>query len=149
LSTFSSRHAHPRHQHILREGAHAVADHALFLGQIAFEVERILPVELAVFQHGRRLLRGSFGGLRHGELPAYNLFDTCLYPIAYRDCRPRESGDDTEFDARFLVLAARFRPRIEGVAPSAEIRGGAVFRGLLRETPGGRTVSGSLSLMRS
>ena len=41
---------HPRHQLVLREAARAVAHHALFLGQIAFEVERVLPVEFGILQ---------------------------------------------------------------------------------------------------
>ena len=60
--------AHARHQLVLREVAHAVADHALFFGQLAFEIERVLPVEFAVLEDRRRLLGGPFGGLRHGKL---------------------------------------------------------------------------------
>ena len=61
---------HARHQLVLRIVARGVAHHALFLGQLAFEIERVLPVEVGVLDGGgfavalfgkrsSRLLRGS------------------------------------------------------------------------------------------
>ena len=60
---------HPRHQLVLRERARAVAHHALFLGQVAVEIERILPVEVGILQHLGGLRRGFRGrGGRHDGL---------------------------------------------------------------------------------
>ena len=37
---------HPRHQLVLGEIPRRVADHAFLVGQLAFEVERVFPVEI-------------------------------------------------------------------------------------------------------
>ena len=56
---------HPRHQLVLRIAARGVAHHALFLGQLPFEIERVLPVETRVLEGRRCLGRAFFGGLAH------------------------------------------------------------------------------------
>ena len=60
---------HARHQLVLRIAARGVAHHALFFGQLAFEVERVLPVERGVLELRRGSLLALAGGLRHGMLP--------------------------------------------------------------------------------
>ena len=62
---------HPRHQLVLGERPRAVAHHALFLGQVAVEIERVLPVEVGILQHLGGLRRGLGGrGARHDGLPS-------------------------------------------------------------------------------
>ncbi len=59
---------HPRHQLVLRKAARGVAHHALLFGQLAFEIERILPVEMGVLD-GTGILGGEFFcGLTYGPL---------------------------------------------------------------------------------
>ena len=54
-----------RHQVVLRKAARGVAHHALFFGQLAFEIERIFPDEGRILQHCGQAI-AFFGRLRHG-----------------------------------------------------------------------------------
>src|SRR5262249_56141378 len=57
------------HQPVLRISARRVAHHALVVGEIGLEVERVLPVELGGRVGPHRLVGTLLGGLRHGGLP--------------------------------------------------------------------------------
>src|SRR6266542_315290 len=50
-----------------------VAHHALLLGELAFEVERVLPVERGILGLWRRVMPARLGGLRHRMLPDFGL----------------------------------------------------------------------------
>ena len=63
---------HARHQVVLRKAARGVAHHALLFAQLAFEIERILPLEVLVLQH-RGLALALLGRLRHILLSLNNL----------------------------------------------------------------------------
>ena len=56
---------HAREQLLLRIGARGVAHHALVLGELALEIERVLPVEGGVGQRRGGFLRA--GGLLRGR----------------------------------------------------------------------------------
>jgi hypothetical protein len=60
---------HAREQLVLRVAARGVTHHALFFGELAFEVERVLPIERGLLELRRRPVLARFGGLRHGMLP--------------------------------------------------------------------------------
>ncbi len=60
---------HAREQFVLRIAARGVAHHALLFRQLAFQIERILPVERGVLELRGRPLLALLGGLRHGMLP--------------------------------------------------------------------------------
>jgi hypothetical protein len=68
-------HEHARKELVLRIAARGVAHHALFLGEFAFEVERILPVERGILGLRRRVMPARFSGLRHGMLPGLGCAD--------------------------------------------------------------------------
>ncbi len=54
-----------RHELALRIGARAVAHHALVLGQLLLEEQRVLPVEARLVGAAGRRLAGGLGGHRH------------------------------------------------------------------------------------
>ena len=81
---------HARKQLVLRIAARAVAHHALLLGQLAFEVERVLPVEGGVGDRRGRRLRVFGGGERHGNLLAIDRLSMVYRtPDWSRDSAPR------------------------------------------------------------
>ena len=58
-----------RKQLVLGIAARGVAHHAFFRGELAFEVERIVPVEVGLGAGRLRPLLELLGGLRHGRTP--------------------------------------------------------------------------------
>ena len=56
-------------QLVLGIAARGVAHHAFFRGELAFEVERIVPVEVGLGAGRLRPLLELLGGLRHGRTP--------------------------------------------------------------------------------
>ena len=80
---------HARKQLLLRIVARGVAHHALFLGELAFEVERIVPFERGVLdlRAFRRVLLGLFRQLRHRGSPWIGA--QFRASRRYRECRSR------------------------------------------------------------
>src|SRR5262249_9162214 len=70
-------HEHAREQLVLRIAARGLAHHAFFFGELAFEIERILPVEGGVLAVRRWAMRARLGGLRHGMLPGLGVAFSC------------------------------------------------------------------------
>ena len=91
----------------LRIAARGVAHHALFFGELAFQVERILPNERDIL-HGTRALDRDFAcGLAHGRLlDNWNTF---------------ESGTFTLLQHRRLDFRARTKPNVTGPQASNNI----------------------------
>jgi hypothetical protein len=62
-------HEDARKKLVLRIAARGIAHHALFLRELAFEIERVVPVERCFLARRLRPLLELLGGLRHGMLP--------------------------------------------------------------------------------
>src|SRR5262249_53659887 len=89
--------------------ARGVAHHALFFGEPAFEIERILPVEGGVLALRRWAMRARLGGLRHGMLPGLGVAFSCS----------RSSGGFKRFRRD---TGRRFGHRCAGTLPHCAMR---------------------------
>src|SRR5262249_2007701 len=86
-------HEHAREQLVLGIAARGVAHHALFLGELAFEVERILPVERGVLALRHRAMAAGLGGLGHRMLRAWAAPTRSPRELQLPGSRPAAAGN--------------------------------------------------------
>src|SRR5262249_55592823 len=102
-------HKYAREQLVLGIAAGAITRPALFLGELAFEVERILPVERGVLALRHRAMAARLGGLGHRMLRAWAAPTRSPRELHLPGSRPAAAGNAQAFHAHVHPQNSRAR----------------------------------------